>query len=272
LTTPQSPQRPPRPDEVLAFHNGDTLENIPVIRADPPQRFPWKATTAGGTVAIVVGVCAALLLRHPAGDGHSADAAAPHVRATHSAAGTPDGKAAASSSPTAASPSVVTTPPPSSAGKPAACVHVTYKLPGGPASCEAKEDVCSPGAPWYVTDIQTLCGGPAPLQAIHVISEPATGGDPGSFYCLAWTGSSDGAGRDASLLMNAPGYQCGADLVGADGSAIQADGSSVFQASPPVCADSYPDTRMTYPAVLDFPNDGGAQPPAYVCVVADVGA
>ncbi|WP_406127177.1 hypothetical protein [Streptomyces sp. NBC_00989] len=130
---------------MLAFRNGDTLENIPVIRADPPRRFPWKATTAGGTVAIVVGVRTALLLRHP-------------------------------------------------------------------------------------------------------------------------------AGRDASLLMNAPGYQCGADLVGAHGLAIQADGSSVFQASPPVCADSYPDTRMTYPAVLDFPHDGGAQPPAYVCVPANVGS
>jgi hypothetical protein len=149
---------------------------------------------------------------------------------------------------------------------------VTYKTPDGTASCEAKTDVCGPGAPWYVTDIQTLCGGPVPLQAIHVISEPATGGDPGSSYCLAWTGSGDGAGKDASLLMDAPGYQCGADLVGADGQAIQADGTSVFQTSPPVCEESYPDTRMTYPAVLDFPNDGGAQPPEYVCVVANAGA
>jgi hypothetical protein len=29
---------------------------------------------------------------------------------------------------------------------------------------------------------------------------------------------------------------------------------------------------MTYPAVLDFPNDGGAQPPQYVCVAANAGA
>ncbi|MGW7525737.1 hypothetical protein [Streptomyces sp. NPDC054783] len=123
-----------------------------------------------------------------------------------------------------------------------------------------------------MADIEALCGGPAPLQAIHVISEPPTGGDPGSSYCLAWTGSSDGTGKDATLLMNAPGYQCGADLVGTDGQAIRADGTSVFYGSPPDCAESYPDTRMTYPAVLDFPNDGGAQPPEYVCVVANAGA
>ncbi|WP_369255178.1 hypothetical protein [Streptomyces sp. R35] len=149
---------------------------------------------------------------------------------------------------------------------------MTYKTPRGEASCESKTDICSPGAPWYVTDIEALCGGPIPVQAIHVISEPATGGDPGSSYCLAWTGSSNGAGKDATLLMNAPGYQCGADLVGANGQAIQPDGTSVFYGTPPDCAESYPDTRMTYPAILDFPNDGGAQPPQYVCVAANAGA
>jgi hypothetical protein len=50
---------------VLAFHNGDTLENIPVIHdeaAPRPPQFPWRATMTGGAVAAVVGVCLALVL------------------------------------------------------------------------------------------------------------------------------------------------------------------------------------------------------------------
>ncbi|MFD5862932.1 hypothetical protein [Streptomyces chartreusis] len=31
-------------------------------------------------------------------------------------------------------------------------------------------------------------------------------------------------------------------------------------------------TRMTYPGVLDFPNEDGAQPPMYVCVAENTGA
>ncbi|WP_406199609.1 hypothetical protein OG331_23900 [Streptomyces sp. NBC_01017] len=121
-------------------------------------------------------------------------------------------------------------------------------------------------------DIDGLRGGPVPLQAIHVISQPATGGDPGAAYCLAWTGSSDGAGKDATLLMNAAGYQCGAYLVGSDGQVTQADGTSVFSDSPLSCEGSYPGTRMTYPGVLDFPNEDDAQPPMYVCVAENAGA
>ncbi|MEU8685588.1 hypothetical protein [Streptomyces sp. NPDC048611] len=149
---------------------------------------------------------------------------------------------------------------------------MTYKTPGGPAGCKPKEGICVAGAPWHVADIEGLCGGPAPLQAIHIISQPATGGDPGASYCLAWTGSSDGVGKDATLLMNAAGYQCGAYLVGSDGQEIHPDGTSVFSDTPQSCAESYPGTRMTYPGVLDFPNDGGAQPPSYVCVTENTGA
>lgn len=120
--------------------------------------------------------------------------------------------------------------------------------------------------------MSTPCGGPVPIQAIHVISQPATGGDPGATYCLAWTGTSDGAGKDAILLMNAAGYQCGAYLVGSDAQVIQADGTSVFSDAPQYCEGSYPGTRMAYPAVLDFPNEGGVQPPMYVCVAENAGA
>ncbi|WP_328492308.1 hypothetical protein OHS59_05760 [Streptomyces sp. NBC_00414] len=171
---------------------------------------------------------------------------------------------------TAASPSSAA--PSGSVEAAPSCLPVTYKLPDGPAGCEPKAEICAAGAPWHVDDIEGLCGGPAPLQAIHVISQPATGGDPGATYCLAWTGSSNGAGKDATLLMNAAGYQCGAYLVGPDGQMIQADGASVFSDSPQPCEGSYPGTRTTYPGVLDFPNEGGAQPPTYVCVAENSGA
>ncbi|MEU1783917.1 MULTISPECIES: hypothetical protein [Streptomyces] len=121
-------------------------------------------------------------------------------------------------------------------------------------------------------DIEALCGGPAPLQVVHVISEPATVGDPGSAYCVAWTGSGSGDEKNAVLLMNAPGYQCAASLVGTDGLGVRSDGQSVFYDSLPYCVPAYPNTRVTYPAVLDFPNDGGARPPVYVCLLTHTGA
>jgi hypothetical protein len=273
VSTPSAPQRPPRPDEVLAFHNGDTLENIPVIHdeaAPRPPQFPWRATMTGGAVAAVVGVCLALVLHQQTGSGHAPDGKA-LPQATRSAAGAGHGNTG--TSPTTPEPTSSTSAAPSrSASESPSCIPVTYKTPEGPADCKPKADVCVAGAPWHVEDIEGLCAGPAPLQAIHVISQPVTGGDPGATYCLAWTGSSDGAGRDATLLMNAAGYQCGAHLVGSDGQVIQADGTSVFSDSPQYCEGSYPGTRMTYPGVLDFPNEGGAQPPVYVCVAENSGA
>lgn len=271
MSTPP-PQRPPRPDELLAFHNGDTLENIPVIRdaaASRPPRFPWKATMTGGAVAVVVGVCLALVLHQQTDSGHTPDGKAlPRATLNATGAGLGNGGAPTSPEPTASSSAA----PSRSADAPTSCIPVTYKMPDGPADCKSKADICVAGAPWHVDDIDGLCGGPAPLQAIHVISQPATGGDPGVTYCLAWTGSSDGAGKDATLLMNAAGYQCGADLVGSDGQAIQEDGTSVFSDSPQTCEASYPGTRITYPSVLDFPSEGGAQPPEYVCVAENTGA
>lgn len=274
MSTPPPPQRPPRPDEVLAFHNGDTLENIPVIRdaaAPRSPRFPWKATMTGGAVAALVGACLALALHQQTGSGRTSDGQA-LPEATRSAAGAA-GRADSGTSPTPpAQASLSSAAPSRSVDASPSCVPVTYKTPDGPAGCKPKADICVAGAPWHVEDIEGLCGGPAPLQAIHVVSQPATGGDPGATYCLAWTGSSDGAGKDATLLMNAAGYQCGAYLVGSDGQAIQADGTSVFSDSPQSCEGSYPGTRMTYPGILDFPNEGGVQPPTYVCVAENTGA
>ncbi|WP_143661900.1 hypothetical protein [Streptomyces glaucescens] len=262
---------------MLAFHNGDTLENIPVIpvirdeAASRPTQFPWKATLAGGAVAAVVGVCLALVLNQQTRSGHAPDGKT-LPQAARSAAAT--GHENTATLPTTREPTSTSSsaPPSRSAGASPSCIPVTYKTPEGPADCRPKAEVCVAGAPWHVDGIEGLCGGPVPLQAIHIISQPATGGDPGATYCLAWMGSSDGAGKDATLLVNAAGYQCGAYLVGSDGQVIQADGTSVFSDSPQYCEGSYPGTRMTYPGVLDFPNEGGVQPPMYVCVAENAGA
>ncbi|MEU4063554.1 protein kinase [Streptomyces wedmorensis] len=157
---------------------------------------------------------------------------------------------------------------------PSTCLPVTYKLPDGPPSCESKTTVCTTGSPWYVPDINTLCGGPPSPQTVHLVSQPATGGDPGVSYCIAWTGSTDSTGRNGALLMNAPGYQCGADLLGAlDAQAIHLDGTSgVFYTTPQPCTPLYPDTRLTYPALLDYTTLDPTRPPDHVCLTEHTGA
>ncbi|MGJ7420052.1 serine/threonine protein kinase [Streptomyces cinereoruber] len=156
----------------------------------------------------------------------------------------------------------------------ATCLPVTYKLPDGESSCESKEDICTDGAPWYVSDINALCGERSSTRVVHLVSQPETGGDPGTAFCVAWTGEGKGTDRDGALLLNAPGYQCGATLVGAvDGQAVHLDGESVvFYDSPQDCTPSYPGTRLTYPAILDYSRLDAGTPPAHVCLLEHAGA
>ncbi|MFF7754355.1 hypothetical protein ACFZCP_35150 [Streptomyces sp. NPDC007971] len=93
---------PPPDDDLLRFHNGDTLHNIPVIRDDKPQpRFPWQTVgTVAGIAALVgatVGVSFGLGDRH-----HPAQTAAAAVTAT------PAPTPATTTPPPAPSPPVVT--------------------------------------------------------------------------------------------------------------------------------------------------------------------
>ncbi|MGW7612178.1 serine/threonine protein kinase [Streptomyces sp. NPDC054766] len=156
----------------------------------------------------------------------------------------------------------------------ATCLPVTYKLPTGPATCESKKNICAIGAPYYIKDINSLCGGPPALQRVNIISEPSTGGDPGVFYCVAWTRSGSGSdtSRDAVLLMNAPGYQCGADLAAPSGSRDALGNAIVFYDTEQDCTALYPGTRLTYPAVLDYSSLDDQEPPKYVCLTEHVGA
>ncbi|MFE2297911.1 hypothetical protein ACFXAW_06915 [Streptomyces sp. NPDC059445] len=154
----------------------------------------------------------------------------------------------------------------------ATCLPVTYKLPTGPASCKSKKDICAIGAPFYIKDINRLCGGPPVLQRVTIISEPSTGGDPGVFYCVAWTGSANEISRDGVLLMNAPGYQCGADLVAPSGNRDGLGQAIVFYDTEQPCTPLYPGTRQTYPAVLDYSGLDNQQAPTYVCLSEHLGA
>ncbi|MFJ9541160.1 hypothetical protein ACIRPX_28375 [Streptomyces sp. NPDC101225] len=44
-------------DDLLRFHNGDTLHNIPVVRDRTPRPFPWRTVgTVAGMAALVGGV------------------------------------------------------------------------------------------------------------------------------------------------------------------------------------------------------------------------
>ncbi|MEV6534928.1 serine/threonine-protein kinase [Streptomyces sp. NPDC051639] len=153
------------------------------------------------------------------------------------------------------------------------CLPVTYKLPDGQAGCESKKDICTAGSASYVKDIDSLCGGPPVQQTINIISEPSTGGDPGATYCLGWNGSGSGPSRDAVLLMNAPGYRCGADLVDPAGTkAVPGGYTLVFYDTEQDCTPIYPGTRLTYPAVLDYSSLGDQEPRQYVCLTEHVGA
>jgi hypothetical protein len=174
---PDRPQRPPRPDEadLVRFHNGDTLDNIPVVRppeiplvrppepAPPPRRF-WLTAAAVAVPVALIGALIGAVVAETAGD-----------RGPRTDAGPP----AESSAPVETAPSSPT--PRASIATP----------PAGP----------SPG------ESLTVAAGPQ-LEQIRVIQAPATGGDPSTAYCLVYTGSDSSGVKDAILLANAPAYQC----------------------------------------------------------------
>ncbi|MEW2317682.1 serine/threonine-protein kinase [Streptomyces bauhiniae] len=215
-----------------------------VARRKATRRRTWLVAAAAVTGFAVAAAGTYLIA------GHGRDGAPPSR-----AAATPKGQEAKAPAPSAT------------------CLPVTYKTPDGEAGCESKKAICAVGSASYVKDINRLRGGPPTLQTVNVISQPSTGGDPGSLYCLAWTGSSSADSRDAVLLMNAPGYQCGADLGSASGSqGVQGGYTVVFFDTEQKCTPLYPGTRLTYPAVLDYSTLDDRQPRQYACLTEHVGA
>ena len=168
-----SPQRPPRPDEedLVRFHNGDTLDNIPVVRLreDAAQRHPWLKW---GGLAVLAGAVGAL-----AGFG-----VASLIGGT-----SPQGAdTAAHAAPTAAATSTTTASPETDSATPSASIWT------------------APSPSTEPPEITTQAG----LEQVRVIQAPATGGDPSTSYCLVYTGSDSGGVKDAILLANTPAYQC----------------------------------------------------------------
>ncbi|MBO7936656.1 serine/threonine protein kinase [Streptomyces sp. S9] len=263
-----------------------TAEDDPawaLARRRVARRRAWLGATAAVTVVAVAAVGTYLMAAHD-GDGKPGSTRA-GVSTTASAPAPGHRSAARTASPEAvtASPAADAPEAGQEAGTPAGktsspdCLPVTYKLPTGPATCESKEDICAVRSPYYIKDIDSLCGGPPALQRVNIISEPSTGGDPGVSYCVAWTGSGSGSGsdtsRDAVLLMNAPGYQCGGDLVSPAGTQEPpGEYTVVFFDTEQDCTPLYPGTRLTYPAVLDYSSLDDGQPPQYVCLSEHVGA
>ncbi|MEU4046080.1 serine/threonine-protein kinase [Streptomyces antibioticus] len=259
-----------------------TAEDDPawaLARRRVARRRAWLGATAAVTVVAVAAVGTYLMAAHD-GDGKPGSTRA-GASTTASAPAPGHRSAARTTSPEAvtASPAADAPEAGQEAGTPAGkasspdCLPVTYKLPTGPATCESKEDICAVRSPYYIKDIDSLCGGPPALQRVNIISEPSTGGDPGVSYCVAWTGSGSDTSRDAVLLMNAPGYQCGGDVVSPAGTQDPpGEYTVVFFDTEQDCAPLYPGTRLTYPAVLDYSSLDDQQPPQYVCLSEHVGA
>lgn len=157
-------------EDMLRFHNGDTLESIPVVRLEPdPPRIPWR-TVAGvvGTMAFVgslVGLSVGLGERNK-----TAVSADPMPSVTSAESATPQ----------------VTVPPPV---VPTVTATVTQTAPAPPP---AEQDSYIQQAPYIDASAET----------VMVSVTPSTGGDPSMDYCLTYEA------EGAVLLANAPVYAC----------------------------------------------------------------
>lgn len=158
-------------DELIRFHNGDTLHNIPVIRLPPPPPQKRQARTRVAILAIGSAALAGAALGALASTGGDSGSA-PH---------------AASSAPaTTAAPSALPTPAPT--------VTVYQAQP-------AETRTVTPDARPYRYPYEGV-------ETVHVVSAPPTGGDPGMDYCVTYTGFSEGGDLEAILMVNAPPYEC----------------------------------------------------------------
>ncbi|MFJ4787607.1 hypothetical protein [Streptomyces sp. NPDC088794] len=181
------PVRPPRPDEeeLLRFHNGDTLNSIPVIRLPghqppPPPRVQPNWWVLGAT-AVAVAALGALATVGALELAHGDD-----PRRQTSAAGT------------APQPQSTSPAPAQSASTPTSGTSLPVQAPPSPSASESPQIAAASGP-----------------EEVRIIQAPATGGDIATTYCLVYPGSESDGVKDAVLLANAPAYQC-ADLLSYD--------------------------------------------------------
>lgn len=233
----QRPQRPPRPDEDLErFHNGDTLDSIPVITER--RRLPWKRTLVGVMGAVALTALVFVLIR-PQHDQRGATASR-QAGGTSASAGTETTAPPSSSEPTpskdSATPVVGTAP---SVQAQPTCIDVTYKLPTGDALCESPAEVCALGSPMYSEHLESICGA-TPVARVYVdnTDKVESGG------CLSLESTSWATGTAQYAGTQAPMYQCSAVV---DRTALEAGGPLT------VCQESYPHTRQTFLAEVTTP-------------------
>lgn len=147
-----TPRRPPRPDEELErFHNGDTLDNIPIVRPTPAPERPRHGRLALLALAIAaVGALAGVGIVSLADDEDSAgkkEAAAPtrtsEPPSTYSA---PSGPAPSSTVQTAKVEQVRIIQTPQTGGDPSSDYCLVYT---GSFSGPAREAILLMGAPAY---------------------------------------------------------------------------------------------------------------------------
>ncbi|MEU2115213.1 hypothetical protein ABZ567_06070 [Streptomyces sp. NPDC016459] len=238
-TTP--PQRPPRPDEDLErFHNGDTLDNIPIIRVR--KQFPWKLVVAAVGGSLLIAACLLVLVFHPGSRNSKATdlpRSSPTTVSTARVESSPSVTRRATAQETAPSsaPAVRSVAP---TARPQSCVPVSYKLPDGPSLCESKADVCALGSPMYTPDIETICGA-APIARIYVQNtDLVEAGGCLSLESTAWV-----TGTTTYLGADAPGYQCNAYV---DRTDLETGGVPLT-----ACQEYYPNTRQTFLAELTTP-------------------
>lgn len=187
-------------EDMIRFHNGDTLGSIPVVRADEPRRrIPWRTITLTVGCAAFVGAVVGLSF----GMGSRSQPVQAETPAS-SPAVTADAKAVSS--------------------PPVPVVTVTAQETVTVAPSEPDYDLNGAGAGPEMHGME--------WEQIYLEREPATGGDPGVDYCLSYAGEFSGGMPSAVLLANAPAYQCSDFLF----STHPSDGSGVFEEMPPDCS------------------------------------
>ncbi len=220
---PQRPLSPDEEEELARFHYGDTLGGDPVVCPAPPQQAQEPAARPRAAVVAAVALAAAIV------GGLAGLGVLALTR--------DDGQ---ERQPEAAAPAA--TPP--------VAEHTTPAPDVGEPSQAPTPEVSGPGV-GQQSDA---------LEQVRIIQTPATGGDPGATFCLVYTGSSSGPGRDAILLMNAPAYQC-SELLPYDGV------NSAFTTEAPICETT------SRAAVVSFAEAGGWESELmYTCLTAAAGA
>lgn len=226
------PQRPPRPDEDLErFHNGDTLDNIPIVTR--PRARRWKPVLTAVVASVILLGSGYALVAHPRGVSH---AAKPHPASHAPRSATPTvtvtAKVTHTTSPTPApTPSSMPPASPSALAEPA-CINVRFKMPTGPQLCEPKTDICQLGSPMYLPTIDDLCG-PTPIARIYVSNTDLV--ETGGCLDLKTTGWATAtaeyrgtlaAAAECAAFIDETGPEAGAPLI--------------------VCQETYPGTRATF--------------------------